>query len=186
MRFVDEVRGDLASMAVLKRTSFPSLQGLVDIALLPGTWAVIFFRMSSHLHARGRVTPARLLRSMNSMLFGCDLSPHAEIGPGLALAHPVGVSLAAVRAGRNLRLMGGVRLGGPSYERPDEPVWVNIGDDCWVFDGANVIGSVNVGDNSVIGTNAVVRGNLTDGAVVVGDPARVVRLRERDEEIASI
>jgi acetyltransferase-like isoleucine patch superfamily enzyme len=37
---------------------------------------------------------------------------------------------------------------------------------------------VSVGDNSVVGTNAVLSRNVPDNAVVGGVPARVIRMRQ--------
>ncbi len=55
---------------------------------------------------------------------------------------------------------------------------VNIGHNVWVGYGACVLRGVSVGDNSVIGTNAVVPSDVPANAVVGGIPARIIRMRE--------
>jgi acetyltransferase-like isoleucine patch superfamily enzyme len=53
-----------------------------------------------------------------------------------------------------------------------------VGSNVWVGYGACVLRGVRVGDNSVIGTNAVVTKNVPANAVVGGVPAKVIRMRE--------
>ena len=176
--FLDLVREDLASMAELKKARWPSLSGLADILLLPGTWAVLLFRISGALHRAGLRPLSRIVYFFNCVLFGADLAPSADIGPGLALPHPVGVAFSPVRIGRRARLMGGVRLGGGGYDDPSRDGLPTIGDDCYVFDGAKIFGGVSVGDRVVVGTNSVVSRDVPSDVIVVGNPARVVKHRD--------
>jgi acetyltransferase-like isoleucine patch superfamily enzyme len=55
---------------------------------------------------------------------------------------------------------------------------VNVGHNVWIGYGACILRGVAVGDNSVIGTSAVVTGDVPANAVVGGVPARVIRMRE--------
>jgi acetyltransferase-like isoleucine patch superfamily enzyme len=56
-----------------------------------------------------------------------------------------------------------------------------IGNDVWIGLGATVLSGVTVGDGAVIGARAVVSESVPPYAVVVGNPARIVRYRfERD------
>ncbi|MGH9103759.1 MAG: CatB-related O-acetyltransferase [Acidimicrobiales bacterium] len=52
-----------------------------------------------------------------------------------------------------------------------------IGNDVWVGVGASILGGITVGDGAVIGSGAVVVGDVPPYAVVLGNPARVVRIR---------
>ena len=52
---------------------------------------------------------------------------------------------------------------------------VNIGFNCEIFSASRV----TIGDRAVIGASAVVRGDVPDGAVAVGIPARVLDTVER-------
>jgi acetyltransferase-like isoleucine patch superfamily enzyme len=55
---------------------------------------------------------------------------------------------------------------------------VNVGPNVWIGYGACVLRGVSVGENSVIGTSAVVAKDVPANAVVGGVPARVLRMRE--------
>jgi acetyltransferase-like isoleucine patch superfamily enzyme len=58
-----------------------------------------------------------------------------------------------------------------------------VGSNVWIGYGACVLRGVRVGDNSVIGTNAVVTKDVPANAVVGGVPARVIRMREAPERL---
>jgi acetyltransferase-like isoleucine patch superfamily enzyme len=55
---------------------------------------------------------------------------------------------------------------------------VRLGHNVWMGYGACVLRGVRIGDNSIVGTNAVVTGDVPANAVVGGVPARVLRMRE--------
>lgn len=61
-----------------------------------------------------------------------------------------------------------------AYERIAE---TRIGHDCWIGTGAVIKRGVTIGDGAVIGSGAMVIRDVPPFAVVVGSPARVVRLR---------
>jgi acetyltransferase-like isoleucine patch superfamily enzyme len=55
---------------------------------------------------------------------------------------------------------------------------VRVGHNVWMGYGACVLRGVTVGDNSIVGTSAVVTRDVPANAVVAGVPARIVRMRE--------
>jgi acetyltransferase-like isoleucine patch superfamily enzyme len=55
---------------------------------------------------------------------------------------------------------------------------VKVGSNVWMGYGACILRGVSVGDNAIIGTNAVVTKDVPTNAVVGGVPARVIRMRE--------
>jgi acetyltransferase-like isoleucine patch superfamily enzyme len=52
-----------------------------------------------------------------------------------------------------------------------------IGNDVWIGKGATVLTGLTVGDGAVIGTRAVVTKSVPPYAIVVGNPARILRYR---------
>lgn len=75
------------------------------------------------------------------------------------------------------------RLTGYTEVRP-----VKIGARCYLGAGAIVLPGAVIGDESVIGAGAVVRGEIPPGSLAVGTPARVVASIDelRDRHIAQI
>jgi len=60
---------------------------------------------------------------------------------------------------------------------------VVVGSNVWIGYGACVLRGCRVGDNSVLGTYAVVTADVPANAVVGGVPARVIRMREAPREL---
>src|SRR5690242_17751387 len=55
---------------------------------------------------------------------------------------------------------------------------VEVGSNVWIGYGASVLRGCRVGDNSVLGTYTVITRSVPANAVVAGQPARVLRMRE--------
>jgi acetyltransferase-like isoleucine patch superfamily enzyme len=53
-----------------------------------------------------------------------------------------------------------------------------VGNNVWIGYGACILRGVTVGDNAIIGTNAVVTRDVPANAVVGGVPAQVIRMRK--------
>lgn len=60
---------------------------------------------------------------------------------------------------------------------------VEVGSNVWIGYGACFLRGVRVGDNSIVGTNAVVTKDVPANAVVGGVPAKLIRMREAPENL---
>jgi acetyltransferase-like isoleucine patch superfamily enzyme len=60
---------------------------------------------------------------------------------------------------------------------------VQVGNNCWIGYGTCILRGVTIGDNSVVGTSAVVTKSLPDNAVAAGVPARVIRMRNTPQTL---
>lgn len=58
----------------------------------------------------------------------------------------------------------------------------SIGNDCWIGNGAIINGGLKLGHGCVIGCGSIVTHDVPDYAIVVGQPARILRFRF-DEDI---
>src|ERR1700754_705592 len=56
---------------------------------------------------------------------------------------------------------------------------VRVGNNVWIGYGACILRGVTIGDNSIIGTSAVVTKDVPPNSVVAGVPARVIRKRPK-------
>lgn len=113
-----------------------------------------------------------LLKQVNHAVFGCDVAWQAEIAGGLVLFHPTGVVVGPeCRVGPRCALMQGATLGSTPQGSPV------IGENVFLGPGSCVLGAVTVGDDVIVGANAVVVADVEPGCVVGGVPARVLRQR---------
>lgn len=55
---------------------------------------------------------------------------------------------------------------------------VTIGNDVWIGESVIILPGSHIGDGVILGAGAVVRGDVPDYAVVIGNPAQVVRYRK--------
>jgi acetyltransferase-like isoleucine patch superfamily enzyme len=60
---------------------------------------------------------------------------------------------------------------------------VRVGNNVWIGYGACVLRGITVGDNSIVGTSAVLTHDVPDNAVVGGVPARLIRMREQPRSL---
>ncbi|CAA9509179.1 MAG: hypothetical protein AVDCRST_MAG85-2235 [uncultured Solirubrobacteraceae bacterium] len=60
---------------------------------------------------------------------------------------------------------------------------VRIGHNCWIGYGAAVLRGVTIGDNAILGTYTVATKDIPANAVAVGQPAKVVRMRDEPETL---
>lgn len=95
----------------------------------------------------------------------------ANIGPGLLIFHSYGIIInSGATVGSNATLLHQVTIGGTKKGIP------RIGDNVTLAAGAMVLGPVVIGDGVTIGAATVVLADVPDGAIVVGNPHRVIRI----------
>ncbi|TDR77816.1 serine O-acetyltransferase [Paludibacterium purpuratum] len=111
-------------------------------------------------------------------LLGYSIPPNV-FGPGLALPHRGTIVVNAfARVGANCRLHVCTSIGTQAGTLDQVPV---IGDNCYIGPGAKLFGRIVIGDNTVIGANAVVNHSFPDGGYTLGGiPARVISGRDSD------
>jgi serine O-acetyltransferase len=93
-----------------------------------------------------------------------------DIAPGLFIQHGFATIISARKIGKNCWINQQVTIG--YLNDTDCPT---IGENVFIYAGAKIIGKVRVGDNSIVGANAVVIKDVPDNCTVVGVPAYIVR-----------
>lgn len=57
---------------------------------------------------------------------------------------------------------------------------ISIGNDCWIGNNSIILDGVNVGDGVVIGAGSIVTRDVPERSVIVGNPARVIKVRSNN------
>ncbi len=139
-----------------------------------GFQAVLCYRLARWFRVHGVPVLGPAISRLGLFLTGVELSPAAEIGPGLRITHGVGTVVGGyARIGADAQLLHQVTLGSPAEARLDAmPV---VGDRCFLAAGAKLIGAIRVGDDVFVGANALVTVDIPNGSKVLSKAGIEVR-----------
>jgi len=139
-----------------------------------GLHAIWAHRIANRLYHKKMYTMARIIAQISRFFTGIEIHPGARIGERLFIDHGMGVVIGETCIiGDDVVIYQGVTLGGTGKEKGKRHP--TIGNNVVIGSGAKVLGSFSVGDNSSIGSNAVVLREVPDNCTVVGNPGRIVR-----------
>lgn len=101
--------------------------------------------------------------------------PINTIEEGLCIIHtgPIYINENA-SIGKNLRIHPMTTIGkniGKSQASP------KIGNNVWIGPGSRLYGNINIGDNTVIGTNSVVNKSFPSNVTIAGSPAKIINAK---------
>lgn len=152
-------------------------QPMLWTLLHPSFVCVAFYRISHHFHRSGHRYLARVFWHWNFFLTGADISEPADLGEGLFIMNPSGISIMG-RAGRNLTVMPCTGLGGELGRREDVGAGPGVpwlGDDVVLEPHSGVLGPVRVGDGVRVPAYTVLTRDVPDGAILEGPRLRLFR-----------
>ena len=91
--------------------------------------------------------------------------------------HPLGIVVATNGdIGKNCTIYQNVTIGAKSKDMAYlAEHFPKIGNNVTIYAGACVVGAITIGDNVVIGANAVVTQDVPDDCIAVGNPARIIQ-----------
>lgn len=152
-----------------------------------GFWVMMVYRYGRW---RYRVRPP-LLRKPFSFLYhilykfvqivtGIEFPCEVEVGRNFIIDHFGGIIVSGdTKFGNNCRIRNGVVIGLRRVEDKHAPI---IGNNVDIGAGAKILGPIKIGDNVLIGANAVVLCDVPSNSIAVGVPA-VVKPRCSDDPV---
>lgn len=131
-----------------------------------------YYRLRNHSKIlRLILKPLKLVNSLN-LYINCS-----DIGGGLFIEHGFATVISCKKIGRNFWINQQVTIGfSDSVKSP------TIGDNVAVKAGAKVIGGITVGNDVIVGANAVIVKDIPSHSIVVGVPARIIKTRKSIDE----
>ena len=146
----------------------------------PGVKAIFFHRIANFFAIAKFDLIARIISQLSRFLTGIEIHPKAKIGKNLFIDHGMGVVIGETSdIGNNVTIYHNVTLGGiaPSINSDDQrntKRHPTLHDNVVVGSGAQILGPVIIGKNSLIGANAVVTKDVPEKSIMVGIPAKRV------------
>ena len=156
----------------------PAAKSILSIILTyPGVKAVFFHQISNFFYKAGFDLIARIISQTIRFFTGIEIHPGAKIGKNLFIDHGMGVVIGETsEIGNNVTIYHNVTLGGvaPSINANDQrntKRHPTLEDNVVIGSGAQILGPITIGKNSLIGANAVVTKNVPEKSIMVGIPA---------------
>jgi serine O-acetyltransferase len=155
-----------------------------------GFWAMLVYRFGRWRYG---VKPT-ILRKFCSLVYhvlfkfiqivtGIELPCEVSVGRNFVIDHFGGIIISGyAKFGDNCRIRNGVVVGLRRIEEKRAPIIGNCVD---VGSGAKLLGPITIGNNVLIGANAVVLCDVPDDSVAVGVPA-TIRPRTREADSVAI
>lgn len=148
--------------------------------LSQGFWALLVYRIShQRLSIKNRLIRAIwyfinvVMQKIVEVLTGICLPESTKVGRRLCIEHFGAIVVhGGVVIGDDCLIRQGVTIGNKGYADPSgAPV---IGNRVEIGAGAKIIGRVFIGDDVIIGANAVVVKDIPSHSIAVGIPAKVI------------
>lgn len=152
----------------------PAARSVLEVLFCyPGLHALWFHRMSHFLWRKRLRFFARLLSHISRFLTGIEIHPGAKIGRRFFIDHGAGVVIGeTAEIGEDVLIYKGVVLGGTSLNKGKRHP--TVGNNVVMGTNAIALGSITIGDGARIGASTVVVKPVPPGATVVGVLGKIV------------
>ncbi len=151
-----------ADIAAYKRF-FKQDSGLRLLLGNDSLWLLIAVRLRAFAFEKRIPGLSRLIRMGTLIFFGADIDASAQIGTGVVFLHSVGIVIGgSSKVGDLCIFMGSNTLG--TNENNGYP---SLGRHVKIGAGARILGSIQLGNDAVVGANAVVTKNVPHRVTVV-------------------
>lgn len=167
-------------------------------------WRYVYFvthwPLYGRLHLSDYISPAASIRNRPHIHFGgnCVVNHNVTLWCRIKMGQNVHFNpgtrvYGTVATGDNIMIAPNVTIAGgdhgietcdtPMYYQPCSSKGIQIGDDIWIAANSVILDGVKIGSGAVVGAGSVVTKDVPPMAVVVGNPARVIRYRGRNDGI---
>lgn len=116
-----------------------------------------------------------LIRYINNWFMSSEISPYAELGKNIQFPHPNGIVIGyGTIIKDNVTIFQQVTLGAQGGTNSNNKKYPIIDSNVTIYIKSSVIGSVKVGENSIIGAHSLVLNDIEVNSINVGVPTKKV------------
>ena len=159
----------------------PAAKSKISLILTyPGVKAIFFHRIANFFAIAKFDLVARIISQISRFFTGIEIHPKAKIGKNLFIDHGIGVVIGETsEISDNVTIYHNVTLGGTSpsintNEQRNSKRHPTLEENVVVGSGAQILGPVVIGKNSLIGANAVVTKDVPEKSIMAGNPAKKI------------
>ena len=152
----------------------PAAKSVIEVLLCyPGLHALWLHKLAHWFWKKNHLLAGRFISHLNRFFTGIEIHPGATIGRRFFIDHGMGVVIGETTiVGDDVLLYKGVVLGGTSLEsKKRHPT---IGNNVVVGTNAIVLGDIEIGDDCKIGAGSVVTKPAPPGSTIVGIPGKTL------------
>ena len=150
------------------------------ILTYPGVKAIFFHRIANFFAIAKFDLVAKIISQLSRFFTGIEIHPKAKIGKNLFIDHGMGVVIGETsEISDNVTIYHNVTLGGTSpsintNEQRNSKRHPTLEENVVVGSGAQILGPVVIGKNSLIGANAVITKDVPEKSIMAGNPAKKI------------
>lgn len=146
----------------------PSLKTYIDtIFFCPSVWIMFWYRIAHLLYQIRFTFFALMIMFIVKLIFGVEIHPKAKIGKNLFIDHGIGTVIGETSIiGDNCLIYHNVTLG--SVKNIKSKRHPTIGNNVMIGTGAVILGNIIIGDNVKIGANATILKDVLPNQTIVG------------------
>jgi len=153
---------------------FGSFPGVIGFSLRTMVYKLLFKKLKGFAWIQPRVTFIQTNRLKIGRFFAVNSGTYINAIGGITIGDYVLI-------GSNVTISSGMHpidgQGVPVISRPSKPMPIKIEDDVWIGAGVVIMPGITLKKGTVVGANAVVTKDTEEYAVVVGAPAKKIRIR---------
>ncbi len=171
----DVISQDLLRYGIRKKLTFLMVLKYLFVEIIPGLSFTIVFRYCQHYRKKNRLLFYFFFWWMRRLKYkyGIDISYRTKIGKGLYIGHFGGIVIHGdAEIGDYCNLSQGMTIG--VLIRGNNAGVPKIGNRVFIGPGATILGGISIGDDVLVGTNAIVTFNVPDKSVVAAPLATVI------------
>lgn len=171
--FVNEVKSDL-----YRCEGRTSIKNFVRMILFNAGFKYMFYTRLTKNSKNNKITkliifPFSWIVQRHLMYkYGINIPYSTNIGLGFKINHFSGIVInSKSKIGNNVTICQGVTIGKQESGKIGCPT---IGDSVYIGPGAKVLGNIKIGDNALIGANAVVTSDILENEIVAPEKSKVI------------
>lgn len=178
---------DMLRYEIRKPVSWITFLNYFYIQVVPGLKFTIIYRYCQYYRRRNRLLFYFFFLWLRRLKYkyGIDISYRTHIGKGLYIGHFGGIVIHGdAIIGENCNLSQGITIG--VLNRGKKTGVPRIGNRVFIGPGAVILGGIAIGNDALIGTNAIVTFDVPDRSVVASPTASIVSDRGSSSYIMNI